>query len=62
MPESDDKPRVRAAVIAKRYDVAPRSVERWAADGVIPSIRIGEKTLRFDLDAVIEALEGKKPR
>lgn len=53
------EPRVRARVIAKYYDTSEGAVMKWAARGVIPSIRIGEKTLRFDLDAVIEAVEGK---
>jgi hypothetical protein len=51
-------PRVRAGVIAKRYDVTERCVHLWANQGRIPSIKIG-KTVRFDLNAVIEAIEGK---
>lgn len=50
---------VSAEVIAKRYSVTSRAVLLWAAAGVIPSIRIGQKTVRFSLAQVRAALEGK---
>lgn len=53
----EEKPRVRAAVIAKRYDVTERCVFNWKDEGKIPFIQIG-KTIRFDLDAVVAKLEG----
>lgn len=49
---------VTAEDIAKRYKVTSRAVLTWAAQGVIPSIRIGNKTIRFKLSAVKAALEG----
>ena len=52
---------VSAEVIAKRYSVTSRAVLQWAAQGIIPSIRIGNKTVRFNTAAVRSALEGGKP-
>ena len=49
---------VSAEVIAKRYSVTSRAVLLWAAQGIIPSIRIGQKTVRFNIVAVRSALEG----
>ncbi|MFM2221098.1 MAG: hypothetical protein RLZZ553_846 [Verrucomicrobiota bacterium] len=53
---------VSAEVIAKRYSVTSRAVLQWAAQGIIPSIRIGNKTVRFNTIAVRAALEGGKAR
>ena len=53
-----EKKLVRAKVIAERYDVTDRCVFLWAGQGRIPSVKIG-KTIRFDLGAVVEAIEGK---
>lgn len=58
-PSTTEKPRVRAKVIADRYDVTERCVFNWKDAGKIPFIQIG-KTIRFDLDAVIAAIEGKQ--
>lgn len=58
--ETRNKRYVRAQVLADRWDITVRAVEIRAAKGLIPCIRIG-KSLRFDLAAVIEAVEGKKP-
>ena len=49
---------VSARVIAERYSVTERAVCIWANKNVIPSFRIGGKTLRFKLADVIETLEG----
>lgn len=50
---------VSAEVVAKRYNVTSRAVLLWAAQGIIPSIRIGTKTVRFNLAAVRAAVEGR---
>ncbi len=47
--------RVPAAVIAERYGVSERTVQRLAAAGKIPSYRVGHQ-LRFDLTEVGTAL------
>lgn len=49
---------VSAEDVAKRYKVTSRAVLQWAAQGIIPSIRIGTKTVRFNIAAVRTALEG----
>ncbi|MBK1884392.1 helix-turn-helix domain-containing protein [Luteolibacter pohnpeiensis] len=49
---------VKARDIARRYNVTERAVYGWKDEGRIPHIKIG-KVVRFDLDAVIEAIEGK---
>jgi DNA-binding transcriptional MerR regulator len=59
LQENDSMSFVNAAVIAKRYKVTPRAVLIWAERGVIPSIRIGAKTRRFNLTSVIAELEGR---
>lgn len=53
---------VSADHIAKRYQVTSRAVLLWAAQGVIPSIRIGNKTVRFNPVAVRAAIEGTTRR
>jgi hypothetical protein len=49
---------VSAEDVATRYKVTSRAVLQWAARGIIPSIRIGKKTVRFNIVAVRVALEG----
>lgn len=58
--EERNKRYVRASVIAARYGYDVATVYRWAREGKIPSIPFG-RTVRFDLAAVIEAVEGRKP-
>lgn len=55
---SNLEPLVTAEQVAKRYSVTSRAVLLWAAQGIIPSIRIGTKTVRFNLAAVRVAVEG----
>jgi hypothetical protein len=52
-----EQPRVRAKVIADRYNVTERCVLQWGDSGKIPRIKIG-KTVRFDFNAVVAAIEG----
>jgi len=47
---------VRAAVIAKMLDVCASSVYRSARRGVLPCVKLG-RTIRFDLEEVMAALE-----
>ncbi|HUX03092.1 MAG TPA: helix-turn-helix domain-containing protein [Phycisphaerae bacterium] len=43
--------------LARRLKVTRRTIRAWTADGKIPAMRIGEKTLRYDWGRVVEALE-----
>ncbi|MCP5537743.1 MAG: hypothetical protein H7A51_16105 [Akkermansiaceae bacterium] len=50
---------VRASDVARLYGVTSRYILQLAAAGTIPSLRLGKKCVRFDLDAVALALEGE---
>lgn len=49
---------VNADTVAARYGVSGRYILQLAAQGKIPSLRLGRKCVRFDPDAVAAALEG----
>ena len=42
--------------MAARLRVSPATVLLWARNGRIPVIRINERTLRYDENAVLESL------
>ena len=46
--------------VAQQYQVTPRAVRIWAKKGVIPSVRITPKTIRFDPDAIEKHLASLK--
>ena len=48
-----------AAEVAERLRVKPSTVSGWAREGRIPSVRLGPKTIRFDGDAVVDALKNR---
>ena len=45
--------------LAKQLSVTPRTIANWSANGYITPIKIGKKTLRFDLEAVLIELNAK---
>jgi excisionase family DNA binding protein len=45
-------------VIARRLNISEDSVYRYARDGRIPSVRVGSRLVRFDAEAVLQALAG----
>lgn len=47
---------VRSKVIAETLDVHHRTVEGWAARGLIPSVKIGG-IVRFNMEAVLGAIQ-----
>lgn len=51
---------VGASVIATEYNITSRYVLKLAAENKIPSLRLGKKCVRFDRNAVAEALENNK--
>lgn len=48
---------VTTRTIANLYKVTPAAVRHWAAKGKIPCVAF-ERTLRFDLAAVRQVIEG----
>lgn len=47
-------------LLAERLHISPRSVQQWAKDGRIPSVRLSVKLLRFEWQAVLDALVKKE--
>lgn len=50
-----DRQLIPASVVARILGVSPKSVRRWATDGLLPSYRFGG-TVRFDAAEVAEWL------
>ena len=48
-----------AAELAARLRVRPRTVQLWARRGRIPTVRLSAKVIRFNLDAVLLALQSR---
>lgn len=48
--------------LAELLSVQPDTVRRWARDGTIPFIRVGEKTLRYIPEDVLAALRNRAGR
>lgn len=48
---------ITAFELAHRLGVTASTIHDWARDGRIPCLRVGQKTLRFNPDAVIAFLE-----
>lgn len=48
--------------LAERLGVTSDTIRKWTREGRIPCLRVGQKTLRFDLAVVLDALEYGEPR
>jgi predicted site-specific integrase-resolvase len=48
--------------VAELYQVTIRTVANWRNSGVIPFVRINARCIRYDLAAVVSALERRNPR
>jgi excisionase family DNA binding protein len=46
------QPLLRASEVAELLSVDKRTAYRWAWEGRIPSVRLSDKVLRFDREAV----------
>ncbi len=55
-PEREAMRLITTRELAERLGLQPDTIRRWARARRIPALRIGEKTLRFDLAEVIAAL------
>jgi len=49
------------AGIASYLDLSPRTIEKWAASGRIPFVRVGPKIKRYNLADVCAALGLPEP-
>jgi len=45
-----------ASELAGRLQIRPRTVQSWARQGRIPTVRLSAKVVRFDWRAVLTAL------
>ena len=45
-----------ARQLAQRFRVSPDTVRAWARRGLIPTIRISRKAMRFNFETVLRAL------
>ena len=50
---------VTAGELAVLLGVTTETIRHWARDGRIPCLRVGQKTIRFDRDSVLEAIRGE---
>ena len=46
-----------AEQVAEHVKVTPETVRRWARNGIIPSIKLSGKVVRFDMAEVESALK-----
>lgn len=53
-----DKKLLNSRQLAEALGLSAATVERWALEGRIPSIRPSARVVRFDLDDVMKALKG----
>jgi hypothetical protein len=55
-PQSDLRTTAETAAALK---VCSATLRRWTREGVVPSIRLGPRVIRYDLNAVIAAIASK---
>jgi predicted site-specific integrase-resolvase len=48
--------------IAHAFGVRPSTVQEWVRKGTVPVLRPSKRTLRFDLDRVVEALANEEEK
>jgi len=60
MPSVDHDALLTADELAGRLGVKPGTIREWHRAGRIPSRRLSRKVLRFDLTAVLSALESSR--
>jgi predicted site-specific integrase-resolvase len=50
------------AELARKLGEVERTIRNWRYKGLIPYLKLGHKTIRYRLDAVLAALEKKTVR
>ena len=50
---------VKTEELARQLGVTPETVRRWARRGLIPSMRVSPKVIRFDVDEVARVLRDR---
>lgn len=53
-----DKQILTAQQLAEKLQLNPETIRLWARKGLIPSLHPTPKTLRFELEPVLDALSG----
>lgn len=51
-----------AKELASRLKVKPTTIKKWDQSGLIPSVRLTPKVVRYDFDEVVEALQKRAKR
>jgi len=52
-----DRSLLTVAQLSERIKVAIDTLHRWTASGRVPCYRLGRRTIRYDLDQVVAALQ-----
>ncbi|MCY2993877.1 MAG: helix-turn-helix domain-containing protein [Planctomycetota bacterium] len=52
---------MKTSELAEWLRVKPQTINKWKSEGLIPSLRLTSRCIRFDPDAVLAALTGKHP-
>jgi excisionase family DNA binding protein len=55
----DVRPIVTPQQMAEELGIRPSTLKSWAKDGLIPSIKPTRRTLRFNRERVLAALQGQ---
>jgi excisionase family DNA binding protein len=57
----DDRTMMKPGEVARLWDVDPKTVTRWAAEGRIPCVRTPGGHRRYPVAAILAMLRGEKP-
>ena len=49
-----------AKELSELLGIAPRTLRLWTREGIVPAIKIRSNVIRYDLDAVLDALKKRQ--